>query len=299
MKRVFLLGFICACSNGTSPSDGGTSDVVTQDVTTGDATPPDAPASDASDGGATTVPEQLDQAGKLALWLEAASSEITLGDGGVVTTWKDKSKNKNDATASGTNPSVEASIIAGHDAVHFSAITDALSIADAASLRFATDQVHIVAVTKLLTLRSFFFSKSQASDGGGNVGLDFFIANGGSTDSSSFSLSPYASLDGIGDAVTWGSSNELADGKFHVVSYRRTDATHISVWLDDLAPKSATVAAVNSSATGQGVIVGPLNGPSAPNFSIAEELVLHDASGVVADADVTSVHAYLKQKYGL
>jgi hypothetical protein len=35
------------------------------------------------------------------------------------------------------------------------------------------------------------------------------------------------------------------------------------------------------------------------NVAIAEELVVHDTSGVVSAADIASVHAYLKQKYGL
>jgi hypothetical protein len=298
MRSISILAFLFACSNGTSPNDGGTSDVVTQDVTTNDAAS-DALNDVAQDAPPLSVPETLDQAGRLALWLEATSAEITLGDGGGVTAWKDKNKNKNDATAPGTSPSVESAIIAGHDAVHFDALTSALSIADAASLRFATDQVHIVAVTKVLTLRSFYFSKSQPVDSGvGQVGLDFFIANGGASDAGGFTLSPYAAIDGV-DGVMWGSGNELADGKFHIVSFRRTDATHLSVWIDDLAPKTGTVAAVDVSAPGQGVRLGPNLGPSAPNFSVAEELVLHDAAGVVADTDVANVHAYLKQKYGL
>src|SRR5437764_2591582 len=130
MRSLSLLAFVFACSNGTSPSDGGTSDVVTQDVTTNDA------ASDVTqDAPPLGVPETLDQAGKLALWLEATTATLTLGDASAVVTWKDKSKNKNDATAKGTSPSVESAIIMGHDAVHFDALTQALSIADAASLR--------------------------------------------------------------------------------------------------------------------------------------------------------------------
>jgi hypothetical protein len=294
MKRFFFFASLLgACSNGNTPSDAGAD--AAADVASNDS--PNDVANDAiSDAGFT--PATLDQAGKLALWLEATSSDLTLGDAGV-TGWKDKSKNHNDAKALGTVfPFVQSGVIAGHDAVHFDAFGSTLTIADAKSLQFGSDQTHIVAVTKLSTLRSFFFQKTTSpTDGAVFTGLSFFIANGGTSDAGSFTLSPYASVSGV-DSVTWGNGNELADGKFHIVAYRRTDATHIEVWLDDLAPKTATVPAIDVSASGVDVVFGPLNGPTAPDMTLVEELAIHDPAGVM-DADVSSVHAYLKQKYGL
>jgi len=295
-RFFFLAGLLGACSNGSTQPDGGSDaaalDVVAQDVVQSNDAAPDV----ITDAGFT--PLVLDQAGKLALWLEATSSDITIADGGV-TAWKDKSKNHNDAKALGTTfPFVVSGVISGHDGVKFDAFGSALTIADAKSLQFATDQTHIVAVAKLSTLRSFFFGKTTSpTDGAVFTGLSFFIANGGNTDASSFSLSPYASVSGV-DSVTWGNGNELTDGKFHLVAYRRTDATHIEVWLDDLAPKIATVPAVDVSATGSDVSFGPIGGPSTPDMTLVEELVLHDPSGVT-DGDVSNVHTYLKQKYGL
>jgi len=294
-RFFFLAGLLGACSNGSTQPDGG-SDAAALDVVAQDVAQQDVSSSDAIDAGFT--PLVLDQAGKLALWLEATSSDITIADGGV-TAWKDKSKNHNDAKALGTTfPFVVSGVISGHDGVKFDAFGSALTIADAKSLQFATDQTHIVAVAKLSTLRSFFFGKTTApTDGAVFTGLSFFIANGGGTDASVFSLSPYASISGL-DSVTWGNANELADGKFHIVAYRRTDATHIEVWLDDLAPKTATVPAVDVSATGNDAVFGPIGGPTTPDMTLVEELVLHDPTAVT-DADVANVHAYLKQKYGL
>jgi hypothetical protein len=293
--HAVLLVVLGACSNGTTPEDGGAD--AASDTATGDAQPDNDAGLD-GDAAAPSKPEALDQANKLALWLEASPSQLTIADGGVAT-WKDKSKNHNDATAPNGSPVIESGAIAGHDAVHFNAFMTTLSIMDAASLRFGTDQVHIVAVTKVLTLRSFFFSKSHIGDAGYNVGLDFFTANGGApADGGVFSLSPYAAV-GV-DSVTWGNGNELADGKFHIVAFRRVDATHLAVSIDDLAPRVGTVAAAaDVSAAGQAVAFGPMNGPSTPDFSIVEELIVHDATGVVSDADVSGLHAYLKQKYGL
>jgi len=294
LKRFILVASLLgACSDGGGQPDGG--DDAALDVVQDVAQQQDAPNEAIADAGFT--PAVLDQAGKLALWLEATPADITIADGGV-TAWKDKSKNHNDAKALGATFPFVVSAVAGHDAVKFDAFGSALTIPDAKSLQFATDQTHIVAVAKLSTLRSFFFVKTTSpTDGAVYTGLSFFIANGGGTDASAFSLSPYASISGV-DSVTWGNANELADAKFHLVAYRRTDATHIEVWLDDLAPKMATVPAIDVSATGVDVMFGPLNGPTSPDMTLVEEVVVHDPAGV-SDGDVANVNGYLKQKYGL
>ena len=295
MKRFFVFASLLgACSNGTSPNDGGTSDVVTQDVTMNDATPSDASAND-GDASAPSVPQALDQAGKLALWLEATSAEITLADGGV-TAWKDKSKNKNDSAALGTSPTVIAKAIAGHDAVHFSQYGDTLTIADAASLRFATDPIYIAAVARVLTLRSFFFAKSNIDDGGSTfAGLYFFTAPSGTQNDAGMQVpSLYAYVDSADGFFTW-SGSQLGDGNYHIVEFRRLDATTLQLSLDDLTPQTKTVAATDVSAAGHVAQVGPIFGPTPPDFSLVEDLVVHAPS----DGDVANVHAYLKQKYGL
>jgi hypothetical protein len=292
-RTPFFACLLLACSNGSSPNDAGTSDVVTQDVTSSDV------ATDTSnDAPPLGVPQALDQAGKLALWLEATPSDLGLGDGGAVATWKDKSKNKNDATAAGA-PTVLAGAIVGHDAVHFADYTDFFTIADAASLRFGTDQVYIVGVARILTLRSMLFSKAATPDGGsGQIGLEVWSHPGASTDAG-LQPTPFAWLDTGADQILWGNDSPIADAKYHAIAFRRLDATHLAIWADALTPRTATVAAIDISVAGQPVRIGPNGGPTPPDFALAEELVLHDGSGTVSDADVASVQSYLTQKYGL
>jgi hypothetical protein len=292
MKRLVLVASLFACSNGSSPNDGGTSDVVTQDVTMGDVAA-DAP----NDGSALTPPEALDQAGKLALWLEATPADVVVGDGGGVTAWKDKSKNKNDGAALGTSPTVIKSAIAAHDAVHFSQCTDTFTIADAPSLQLATDPFYIAAVTRVLTYRAFFFAKSNTDDGGTNpyAGLDFFTAPSNAVNDAGMGIPAlYAYIDQTDGFFTW-TGAQLGDGNYHIVELRRPTATTLVLTLDDLTSQTKTVAATDVSAVGHVVNVGQIFCPMPPDFSLVEDLVVHAPS----DAEVAAVHAYLKQKYGL
>jgi hypothetical protein len=288
---LFSLALTAACSNGSNPSDAG------NDATSSDASF-DAPVLDAATE--ASVPATLDQQNKLALWLEASSSNVVLSDGGVAT-WKDLSKNKNDAAGSGTMPTVLASAVGGHDAVSFLGKVSPLTIADAASLHFGTDQVFIAAVTRAKTLKGTWFQKTVPDDAGSYDGIEFFVANGGPLDGGTGNiLSPYAAFNGFpGNSLQWGTP-ELNDGNFHVVMFRRTSATSLEIAVDDVAPRSQNVSAIDVTAAGAAVIVG-IGDAAFPSVdvAIAEELVLHDASGTISDADVASVHAYLKQKYGL
>lgn len=297
LRSLVTLCSIVACSNATAMSDGGNdaaADVIDSF---------DAPSDVAADAGAFT-PAALDQANKLALWLEATSTDLVIGDGGGVTTWHDKSKNKNDAVGFGPLPVVDAGAQAGHDAVFFNQTNAALAIADGPSMQFATDPLCIIVVTRVGNLRMFWFEKSVWSEGGAiyYTGINFFDANGGASDASAISFSPYAAVDNqAGDSVTWGSGDELADGKFHIVMFRRTSATSIEVGVDDLSPRSATVAAVDVSVPGEPAYIGSppqTPGPGTPDLAIAEEIIIHDSTAVT-DADVANVQAYLKLKYSL
>lgn len=298
-SMTFLLVALVSCSTDGGTADGGVDAPV--DAPVADA-PADSPADAAGDGG-LSAPEALDQAGKLALWLEATSSQITLGDAGGVTAWKDKSKNKNDAVAGGPLAIVASGAVAGHDAVHFNIASASVQIADAVSLQFGTGQVYIVAVTRVRVPRMFWFQKFARNDGGTvATGIEFFDANAGANDAGGFIFSPFGELDNqSGNSVNWGTT-ELNDDKFHIVAFRRTASTSIEVAVDDLAPRTQTVAAVDVSATGELTYLGspPQSpGPGTPDLYIAEELVVHDASGLVSDKDAAAVHAYLKQKYAL
>jgi hypothetical protein len=105
-----------------------------------------------------------------------------------------------------------------------------------------------------------------------------------------------------GNSIAWGDS-VFDDGKFHIVALRRTNAATLAMTVDDQAARTAPVGAFSLSAVGRAAVVGSVtygNLRPAVDFSIAELVLVHDPrSGVVADADVASLHTYLKQKYGL
>jgi hypothetical protein len=260
-----------------------------------------ADAADASaDGPALSVPQALDQQGKLALWLEASSANIMLGDGGV-TSWKDSSQNHNDAIAGVNEPSVLASVVAGHDAVAFdpSVPTSPLGIADAASLRFGTDQVYITVVTRAKSLRGTWYAKTILDDAGSQDGISFFVASGDGPSDAGPIFAPYVSVNGFpGNAEKWTLAT-LNDEQFHIVAFLRPNPTSLELTVDDLpAQTQSSVTPMDVTALGAPALVGEML-QSPGNVAIAEELVVHDTSGVVSAADIASVHAYLKQKYGL
>ena len=292
MQRTLLViavtSTLLGCSTGDAPADGG-GDVAA-----------DAPL----DASAAFTPATLDQAGKLALWLEATSEDVTLGDGGRVTTWRDKTQHHNDAIGVGLLPAYDVALQAGHDAVHFDDAMVQLQIADSPSLQLGTDPFTVIAVTRVAAFRMFWFEKAVLNDAGTLLGLEFFVSNGGPSDAGAATPSPFAELDNqTGDFVQWGAGNALGDGKLHIVQFRRTAATAIEVAVDDLPPRSQTTSAIDVSVPGQAAVLGSPGGSFAggapPGFWIAEELVLHAATGTLADADVANVYAYLQKKYGL
>jgi hypothetical protein len=247
----------------------------------------------------------LDQAGQLALWLEASATNLVISSG-AVGTWKDLSQNKNDATNAQVGPLAQSAIVNGHDAVRFNTYGVGLGIADAASLQLASDQMYLVAVARSTYASGSFFSKVTTAVSGAGVyyvsGLEFFVA-AGTNDAGATILFPSAHIDSqSGNSIVWGDS-VFDDGKFHIVALRRTNAATLAMTVDDQAARTAPVGAFSLSAVGKGAVVGSVaygNLRPTVDFSIAELVLVHDPrSGVVADADVASLHAYLKQKYGL
>lgn len=104
-----------------------------------------------------------------------------------------------------------------------------------------------------------------------------------------------------GNAIMWG-TDEINDGKYHIVAFRQTSATTINITVDDIAPRTQTVGATDVRATRQvaGLGTAPLNQTGMfIDLSMAEEVIVHDPTGVVADGDVASLRAYFKQKYAL
>jgi hypothetical protein len=259
---------------------------------------------DASDAAAFS-PADLDQVNRLALWLEASSANVVISNN-VVGVWKDKSKNKNDASNPNDGPTVQPAILAGHDALRFATHGLVLTIPDATSLQFGTDQIYVAAVTKAALSGGFLFSKAvttfSTSGPAYQSGFELFVSSG-TGDGGATILFPAARIDAqTGNQISWGDS-ALEDAKFHVVAFRRTTSSQMALTVDDQAPRTAPSGSFSLSEIGQQVQVGNViygNTAFPVDFTIAEIVVVHDPlTGVVADTDVAALHAYLKQKYGL
>ncbi len=213
------------------------------------------------------------------------------------------SKNKNDAVNPNGGPTSDPQAINGHGALRF-AYGVALTMADAASLQFGTDQLTITAVAKVASGTPYFFAKvtTTFSGGGGAVyqsGLQFY-ATAQVTDAGAPVIGPVADVDSqLGDEISWDQPC-FEDGKFHIVSLRRTNGSELALTVDDGAPLTASIGQMDVSQPGIAAAVGSLvygNFRPTTDFELAEILVEH--ATVIADADVANVHAYLKQKYGL
>jgi hypothetical protein len=256
------------------------------------------------DQSAPWTPAVLDAAGELALWLEASSGNVVISNG-TVGIWKDLSQNKNDASNSNGGPTVVASAIHGHDALNFASANLSLTMKDATSLQFGTDQVYIAAVARVTSGSAHFFSKFTTQVSGGGVfystGLLFF-AGPLTTSGGSSIIGPIVEVNSqAGDEVDWNSTG-FEDGAFHVVAMRRTNSTTIVLSVDDQALETGQTGLFDVSVTGRTAYVGAVhfgNINPTTNFDLAEVLAVHPSSGIVSDADVASVHSYLKQKYGL
>jgi hypothetical protein len=255
------------------------------------------------DQSAPWTPAALDQAGELAFWLEASSANVVISNG-VVGVWNDLSQNKNNASNSNDGPTVVSSAIHGHAALSFGAAGLQLYMNDATSLQFGADQLYIAAVAQVTAGSPYFFAKYTTMLSGGMpyfaTGI-LFCATSLTTDAGSIIGPAVDDNYQLGNEVDWKGTG-LEDGAFHIVAMRRTNSTTFVLSVDDQPLETGTTGLWDVSVPGQSASVGSIHfGSFVPTtaFEIAEVLAVHSSSGVVADADVANVHAYLKQKYGL
>ena len=296
-----------AADSGSTDSgspDSGSADSGHADSAAADTGATDSGLDTGIDQGAPWTPTVLDQAGELALWLEASSTNLVVS-GGLVESWNDLSKNKNNASNPNNGPTAVSSVINGHDALNFATDGIALAISDATSIQFATDQVYITAVAQVRHGSPYFFGKYTTTGTGAgqfySTGL-LFWATGGTADSGASIIGPVADVNSLtGNEVDWDQPC-FEDGKFHIVAMRRTSSDTIELTVDDQPAVTGQTGNFDVSQAGQAAYVGSVAFGSihpVTNFDIAEILAVHSSSGVVADTDVAKLHAYLKTKYGL
>jgi hypothetical protein len=250
-------------------------------------------------------PARLDEANNLAVWLEPSAANFVTSSG-TIATWKDLSKNKNDAKNTTGGPTIHAALLNGHDTVHFDQGV-ILTIDDAASVRFAAQQFYIAAVARLIpgTGSGFFFSKAtaMASGAGSQYAAGFeFWAGPGSTDAGATAVFPLAHVSGLlNNELDW-ADPVFDDSKFHLVAARRINAFNLALSVDDQPDRVTSTGSFDVDEVGSGVNLGAFRyGTFRPpvDFDIAELIVVHGPTAIVSDADVANVHAYLKKKYAL
>jgi len=288
-------------SGTDSGTDSGTSSN-TDSSTPNDASPTsDASAEAGADASVSISPTTLDSQDMLALWLEAAPQNYTTING-IVHTWLDRSKNHNDAASAGTTyPAIVNGAINGHGALSFPDNATWLTIPDAASLQFGTDDYLVVAVANPATGGAYFFSKALYNNCGSsgchyNVGLELFamsstLADGGT------SLFPATNLDQT-DKEYWG--DPAFDGSFHVVASRR-QGSNLFVYFDAQTPRSQGVNTVDVSLAQTAVTLGFVSqGTFHPPVSMEmSELIAVHKGPTLDDATVNGVLSYLRAKYNL
>jgi hypothetical protein len=306
---VALMLYAGGCSLVTNLGDLGGPDAAVDaatDVPPADAivdtSGPDASNNDGDADAAVWTPTVLDQAGSLALWLEASPSNVVLSNS-LVEQWNDLSKNHNNAVNALTGPTVDSAVINGHDALRFSVMGTTLSIADAPSLQFATDQFLMMAVTKQTAGSLYWFSKGLI--GSGPTGPQFsqgieFLGFNGTVDGGAESAPFMHIVTSTTSATALWNGSVFQDSQFHIVGLRRTSVFGTTFIVDGQPTQASSMGGLDVSQAGQGARLGAVHYGNIANpvaGDIAEIIIVH--ATVIADTDVANVHAYLQTKYAL
>lgn len=277
---------------GTTPT--GTTTTTSPTATATDAavpdtsTPPDAATTDA----ATDAPPPFSPADVtgLVLWLDPASGVTTAG--GKVSAWRDRSASA--ITVSQTTATNQPSIgsVGSKPVVTFGATSwlEALGATVGTKLDVgtadilveyvvATDSATATALTGVLYKASF--------DGAPYDGLQLYGNLGGGG-------KPGAGLAGV-DLVLTSPSGNTADGKLHVVGFRRA-GTRLSLRYDGAEVTSGTMAVRSVDNTRPLYVGGRPDGVHNADHKVGDVLVFR---GAVGDADVAKIEAFVKQKNGI
>lgn len=231
-------------------------------------------------------------------------------DAGTVT-WADQSGNGNNARSIGA-PAVVSAALGGKPVVRFNGTSDYLIVADSPSLEFGTGDFLIAEVAQHTTPTDagvgygFLFSKQDETHG--PFPGPALIANTGSLTSgieAQVSSGPGDVISGMTGYNT-GTPFYVTMHRFAVTSDAGTDAAFLATLnlrIDGADAGAATGAAyadnVSAGDGGAGswpLYIGGNNQSQDVRGDIAEVIAI---KGTVDDADLASLEAYLKSKYGL
>jgi hypothetical protein len=319
-------------TDGTTPGDeespdtwSGNSDSAPDTMTSSDAgdESTNSDASDASDAGAsdggdaaqdavgdaatdaaTTPSSVLGQ--NLALWLEADKGVTTDPSSSAVTGWQDQSGNGNNATTMGITDggmpmSVNPTAINNRPAIHFPGSTTYLSIPDAASLHFGSNNVFTWVIATGHSPQAAYsrmvWTKQNVNGPYIGFGLFMNLNNGYSIASILAGAGPYAVCDQDAGSMAYNNGQPL-----FIEATRTQSALTINAWAggDAGASCGASVPPVISDAGVDLTNISPLRiggqGGSAQALTgdIAAIII---AMGSVTDAQRRAVSDYLSRKY--
>jgi len=285
----------CVGSDPAGSQDAGTTPTGTTTTTTPTPTPTDAavpPAPDAAtpDAQPDAPPPfaPTDLAG-LVLWLDPASGVTAAG--GKVSAWTDRSRSALTVsqTVAANQPTMGS--VGSRPVVAFTN-TNWLECASATvgtKLDFAVGDVLAEAVVSLdsanVSLAGMFYKTNFTPSP--FDGLQIYANLGGEG-------KPGAGLDGVTLSLVSPSGN-TADGKLHMIGLRRV-GNRISLRFDGAEVANSTVTARAVDNTANLYVGGRPDLTHSAAHKIAEILVF---KGAVADADLTKVEAFVKQKNGL
>jgi hypothetical protein len=280
--------YVCDAPDG-APADG-------EDVRgdAGDAVD-SSPAGDASgdgDGAASWTPGQISN---LVLWLEADRGIDAFADGGVsgerVSAWRDQSGWANHAYQAELEaaPRLERGAINGLPGLRFST-PSWVTIPDAASMRWGVGDFTLVVVERNLPCglcqdRQLIFKKHEVDHPW--TGVQLFLQQTGEF------------LGYITPGQDLYSKAVFADGRPHLVVFRRLGGISVEVRVDGAFMRLVNVEPVNISATDEDAVIGA-HGVGRSLFQFEGDIAAVVAvKGPLAPADFTQLEAYLLTKYGI
>ena len=233
-------------------------DADAQDDVTGDA----GDAGPCVDPGPSWTPNELPG---LVLWLDSTSGVSTTA--GAVGGWSDRSPAHNDAAQGDPTlrPTLALNVIGSLPAVRFDGVSTMLTIADAASLHWGTDDYALAVLARFSTTRGttnqMLFHRAMLAAPW--YGAEIYV------NSEKPTLAPRFSFQSSEFAYATSSRSGLDDGAFHVFAGRRLGTT-LEARVDAVADGFATVSPVDDvSDVGSPVSIGH-NYDSAPGFEALE-----------------------------
>jgi hypothetical protein len=241
---------------------------------------------------------------RLVLWLDSSFGFVH-PNGGPIVTWVDRSVYGNDALGTSKPPRLgpaQGSNLLG--VVDFDG-QSFLSIPDAATLHWGTDDFLIEVVARYQEDQGGEATLYDKTSPEHAVVAGVVMSSVAAADPDAGVLSPGIQVSFRGGGAidqVLGDSPGVSRGKFHLFGAHRSNIHSLEVRLDGASDRiDPNVQATDVSAVGQPILIGgiPLSSGTTVNSligSIAEVIAVH---GPVTDTEVARVEGYLLGKYGL